>query len=89
MDGVPALKYPSDSWSYQEIVYETKPDLIIETGTNEGGSASSLSPCLTLYAPVESRRSILKRKQVGHFARESIISVGPAYLMRFSNPSSN
>jgi len=37
--GVPALKYPSDAWSYQEIVYETKPDLIIETGTNQGGSA--------------------------------------------------
>jgi cephalosporin hydroxylase len=30
--------YPSDASSYQEIVYETKPDLIIKTGTNHGGS---------------------------------------------------
>jgi cephalosporin hydroxylase len=37
--GVPALKYPSDAWSYQEIIYDTKPDLIIETGTKYGGSA--------------------------------------------------
>jgi cephalosporin hydroxylase len=37
--GVPAFKYPSDAWSYQEILYETKPDLIVETGTNQGGSA--------------------------------------------------
>ena len=37
--GIPAMKYPSDAWSYQEILYETRPDLIIETGTNEGGSA--------------------------------------------------
>lgn len=37
--GVPTLKYPSDAWSYQEILFDTRPDLIIETGTNDGGSA--------------------------------------------------
>jgi cephalosporin hydroxylase len=37
--GVAAMKYPSDAWTYQEIIFETKPELIIETGTFMGGSA--------------------------------------------------
>lgn len=37
--GVPTLKCPLDMWVYQEIIYETRPDLIIETGTYHGGSA--------------------------------------------------
>jgi len=39
MLGVPTLKCPLDLWIYQEIIYETKPDFIIETGTHKGGSA--------------------------------------------------
>ena len=37
--GVPLDKYPSDLLSYQEIIYETKPDVLIEFGTYMGGSA--------------------------------------------------
>lgn len=37
--GIPILKCPLDMWIYQEILYEQKPDLIIETGTAGGGSA--------------------------------------------------
>lgn len=33
------LKYPSDLFVYERIIAETNPDLIIETGTLEGGSA--------------------------------------------------
>lgn len=33
------LKAPTDLWSYQEIMYETRPDVVIETGTLYGGSA--------------------------------------------------
>jgi len=36
--GVRVLKCPFDLWTYQEIIFETKPDLIIETGTFNGGS---------------------------------------------------
>jgi cephalosporin hydroxylase len=36
---VPVGKTPLDLWIYQEIVVETRPDLIIETGTFKGGSA--------------------------------------------------
>ena len=37
--GVPILKSPLDCWVYQEIISEQRPDLIIETGTDLGGSA--------------------------------------------------
>jgi cephalosporin hydroxylase len=41
--GTPTAKCPLDLWVYQEILCETKPDVIIETGTAHGGSALYLS----------------------------------------------
>lgn len=46
--GVPLKKIPLDLWVYQEILYETKPDVIIETGTCYGGSAFYMSSILDL-----------------------------------------
>jgi cephalosporin hydroxylase len=40
---VPTAKCPLDLWVYQEIITETKPDIIIETGTAYGGSALFLA----------------------------------------------
>ena len=37
--GVPVLKCPFDLWTYQQILWETRPTLIVECGTNRGGSA--------------------------------------------------
>jgi cephalosporin hydroxylase len=37
--GVGTEKIPLDLWIYQEIIFELKPQLIIETGTRHGGSA--------------------------------------------------
>src|ERR1700733_8367437 len=37
--GFHTLKCPLDLWIYQEILVETEPDVIIETGTRYGGSA--------------------------------------------------
>jgi cephalosporin hydroxylase len=37
--GVGVFNHPLDMWVKQEIIYETKPTLIIETGTAMGGSA--------------------------------------------------
>lgn len=37
--GIPTQKCPLDLWVYQEILYEIMPDLIIESGTADGGSA--------------------------------------------------
>ncbi|MDQ3378773.1 MAG: cephalosporin hydroxylase family protein [Actinomycetota bacterium] len=41
--GSQALKNPLDLWIYQEIMVETRPDVVIETGTYRGGSAYFLS----------------------------------------------
>lgn len=41
--GVPCFKCPLDLWIYQEIAFEVKPDVIIETGTGDGGSALFLA----------------------------------------------
>ncbi len=38
-EGIPILKNPMDLWVAQEIVWDLKPTLIIETGTAYGGSA--------------------------------------------------
>jgi cephalosporin hydroxylase len=37
--GVQIGKAPYDTWVYQQIIYETKPDVLIEAGTFVGGSA--------------------------------------------------
>jgi len=37
--GIPMWKLPSDSLIIQDIIYEVKPDYIVETGTAYGGSA--------------------------------------------------
>jgi cephalosporin hydroxylase len=36
--GIPSQQNPADNWVMQEIIYETKPDLIIESGTANGGT---------------------------------------------------
>lgn len=46
--GVSIVKCPFDLHSYQEIIYETKPTLIIETGSFVGGSGLYLSHLLDL-----------------------------------------
>jgi cephalosporin hydroxylase len=46
--GVPCQKCPLDLWIYQEILHEVRPDLVIETGTNLGGSALFLAQMFDL-----------------------------------------
>jgi len=46
--GVPLEKCPLDCWIYQEIIFKTKPDVIIECGTFKGGSALFLASILDL-----------------------------------------
>jgi cephalosporin hydroxylase len=41
--GIKTLKNPLDAWVYQEIIFETKPDVIIETGSHLGGSGLYLA----------------------------------------------
>ncbi|MDK9694015.1 MAG: cephalosporin hydroxylase family protein [Sulfurimonas sp.] len=44
--GVKTLKNPMDYWVYQEIIFEHKPDVIIEIGNNWGGSTLALAHLL-------------------------------------------
>ena len=37
--GVPIVKKPQDCWVYQEMIWETKPQFLIEAGSYKGGSA--------------------------------------------------
>ena len=46
--GARALKNPFDAWIYQEILHDVKPDVVIEIGSNEGGSTLFLAHMLDL-----------------------------------------
>lgn len=37
--GFRVWKCPLDLWIYQELIVRTRPDVVVETGTNQGGSA--------------------------------------------------
>ena len=50
---VECLKCPLDLWIYQEIITEFLPDLLVETGTHEGGSALFLADMLDLVGKGE------------------------------------
>jgi cephalosporin hydroxylase len=51
--GVQALKNPLDLWIYQELVADTRPELIVETGTWRGGSALYLASVCDLLGAGE------------------------------------
>ena len=70
--GRPIIQYPQDIIALQEIIWETKPDLIIETGIAHGGSLIFSASNLALLDLIEaSKRSKqfnpkkTKRKVVG------------------------
>lgn len=46
--GVRTQKNPCDAWVYQEILYEYKPDVVIEIGNKYGGSTLMLAHLLDL-----------------------------------------
>lgn len=47
-EGIEIQKLPSDLFVYQEMLFEKKPDLIIETGTLYGGSALFMARILDI-----------------------------------------
>jgi len=56
--GVPTLKCPLDLWIYQELLWLTRPQLIVELGTWAGGSALFLAHMLDLQEADASCRVI-------------------------------
>jgi cephalosporin hydroxylase len=69
--GRPAIQFPNDAWAMQELIWEVRPDLIIETGIAHGGSLMLSASMLALLDmcdaiergeilnPRESRRKVL------------------------------
>ncbi len=76
--GIPAQKCPLDLWIYQEIIFEVKPDVIIECGTYAGGSALFLaSVCdfvkrgTIITIDVEAREGRPKHKRIRYLLGSS------------------
>lgn len=44
--GIRTVKNPLDAWIYQEIIFEVKPDIVIEIGSAEGGTTLFLAQLL-------------------------------------------
>lgn len=70
--GRPIIQYPQDIQAMQEIIWSTKPDLIIETGIAHGGSlvlSASMLALLDMCEAIEGGTSInpaeSKRKVIG------------------------
>src|SRR5438876_5899485 len=49
--GHPATKSVSDLWNYQEILCELRPNLLVEFGTQSGGSALYFKTVLAQISP--------------------------------------
>ena len=59
--GIPIIQYPSDIIGVQEIIYQTKPDLIIEAGIAHGGSIIFHATILEMLSQIDKK----ERKVVG------------------------
>jgi cephalosporin hydroxylase len=69
--GIVTQQFPLDAWIIQEIIYEQKPDFIIETGTLFGGSAA-------LWA--------LLQREVNHSGRIITVDIEPRAQKEKINP---
>ncbi len=70
--GRPAIQFPNDAWAMQELIWDVKPDLIIEAGIAHGGSLvcyASMLAMLDVADAVESGGVVdptrTKRKVLG------------------------
>ena len=77
--GVPTLKMPLDMWIYQEILYEVKPDVLIECGTYNGGSALYFASMMDLIKKgrvitidIEPKPNLPKHPRINYLLGSSI-----------------
>lgn len=82
--GVPCWQAPSDLLVFQEIIFQTKPDLIIETGTKFGGTALFFRDMLELCLPFETTKVISvdidhtpakKTKEIEAWNRQGVVLI--------------
>jgi cephalosporin hydroxylase len=70
--GTRVLKSPLDLWMYQEILFRTRPDVIIETGTWAGGGALFLASICDLIG----KGSVLTIDVKEHVDQDYLLVVG-------------
>jgi len=87
--GMKAHKNPLDLWNYQEILVETQPQVIIETGVCDGGSILYLATIGSLIGirtvigiDIEIRESTAPLKKLGNVALIEGSSTDPGALDR-------
>jgi cephalosporin hydroxylase len=69
--GVPIIQLPEDMVMMQELIYKTRPDVVIETGTAHGGSAIFYASLLELLGK---GRVISIDVEIRHYNRLAILS---------------
>jgi cephalosporin hydroxylase len=79
--GVPVLKYPTDLFVYQEMIYELKPDVILDIGTYKGGSALFFATMFDLMGidsgrvisvDIEDRQALPKHPRITYLVGSSV-----------------
>lgn len=77
--GIEVHKCPLDLWVYQEIIVDTRPDLIVECGTYQGGSALWMASVLhqlgygrVLSIDTSLSRSLPQHPRIEYFEGSSI-----------------
>ncbi|MCW5774981.1 MAG: class I SAM-dependent methyltransferase [Phycisphaeraceae bacterium] len=72
--GARCFKCPMDAWTYQEIIHETRPTLIVECGTARGGSALFMASMLDLLGDgrvisidIESKPGLPQHQRITYF----------------------
>jgi cephalosporin hydroxylase len=73
--GVKALKNPLDAWIYQEIIHETRPEVIVELGSKHGGSTLFLAHMLDLLGGEGTVVSVDARRDTYDVEYERIVTV--------------
>jgi cephalosporin hydroxylase len=68
--GVPAQQLPLDLWVLQEIIFETRPGLVLETGTKFGGSALFIASVLDLLGSGEVITIDIDQRRVADQAKQ-------------------
>jgi cephalosporin hydroxylase len=83
--GIKTFKNPLDFWVYQEIIYETRPDVIIEIGNAQGGSTLALAHLCDLMSNGRVIGIDLSHRNVPEFVRlhpRIVLLDGDARLLR-------
>ena len=70
--GVPSWQVPLDNWVMQEMIWEVKPDFVIETGTFKGGTALFYAGVLDQISPTAKVITVDIESQISEAAQRPL-----------------